>query len=126
MDNSVHIHQLLKNESFEGIASLQEMKGFEVKKSGDNFGVIIVGHRKLQDGRTVKFTIPFINFDVEISDYDYIEHLIESVDIAKAQAVEYINGKFKSQGTQVGVFDTPEETPVKKLPQKKKPESKAA
>ena len=103
-----------------------EVTGFEIKKSGDNFGVIIVGHSKLQDGRTIKFTTPFINFDVEISDYDYIEDLIESVDIAKAEAIEYINGKFKSQGTQVGVFDTPEEMPVKKLSDKKKPESKAA
>ena len=48
------------------------------------------------------------------------------MDIAKQEAIEYINGKFKSQGTQVGVFDTPEETPVKKLSEKKKPESKAA
>ena len=120
-----------KTQSFESIASLQEMEGFEVtgfevKKSGDNFGVIILGHRKLQDNRTVKFTTPFINFDMEISDYDHIEDLIESVDIAKQEAIEYINGKFKSQGTQVGVFDIPQETPVKKLPQKKKPESKAA
>lgn len=120
-----------KTQSFEGIASLPEMEGFEVtgfevKKSGDNFGVIIVGHRKLQDGRTVKFTTPFINFDIEISDYDYIEHLIESVDMAKTEAIEYINGKFKSQGTQVGVFDNPQETPVKKLSEKKKPESEAA
>ena len=120
-----------KTQSFEGIASLQEMEGFEVtafevKKSGDNFGVIILGHRKLQDNRTVKFTTPFINFDVEISDYDHIEELIESVDIAKAEAIEYINGKIKSQGTQVGVFDIPQETPVKKLSEKKKPESKAA
>ena len=120
-----------KTQSFEGIESLQEMEGFEVtgfevKKSGDNFGIIILGHRKLQDNRTVKFTTPFINFDVEISDYDHIENLIESVNIAKQEAIEYINGKFKSQGTQVGVFDTPEETPVKKLSEKKKPESKAA
>ena len=120
-----------KTQSFEGIASLQEMEGFEVtgfevKKSGDNFGVIILGHRKLQDNRTVKFTTPFINFDVEISDYDHIENLIQSVDIAKEEAIEYINGKFKSQGTQVGVFDIPKEMPVKKLSEKKKPESKAA
>ena len=119
------------NQSFEGITSLQEMEGFEVtgfevKKLGDNLGIIIFGHRKLQDGRTVKFTTPFINFDIEISDYEHIEALIESLDIAKQEAIEYINGKFQIQGTQVGVFDTPEETPVKKLPQKKKPESKAA
>ena len=120
-----------KTQSFEGIESLQEMEGFEVtgfevKKSGDNFGIIILGHRKLQDNRTVKFTTPFINFDVEISNYDHIENLIESVDIAKQEAIEYINGKFKSQGTQVGVFDIPQEMPVKKLSEKKKPESKAA
>ena len=120
-----------KTQSFEGITNLQEIEGFEVtgfevKKSGDNFGVIIIGHRKLQDNRTVKFTTPFINFDVEISDYDHIENLIESVNIAKQEAIEYINGKFKSQGTQVGVFDIPQETPVKKLIEKKKPDSKAA
>ena len=105
-----------------------EVTGLEIKKSGDNFGVIILGHRKLQDNRTVKFTTPFINFDVEISDYDHIENLIQSVDIAKEEAIEYINGKFKSQGTQVGVFDNPQDqdTPVKKLSEKKKPESKAA
>ena len=39
-----------KTQSFGGIASLQEMEGFEVtgfevKKSGDNFGIIILGHR---------------------------------------------------------------------------------
>ena len=120
-----------KTQSFEGIASLQEMEGLEVtglevKKSGDNFGVIILGHRKLQDDRTVKFTTPFINFNVEISDSEHIEDLIESVDIAKQEAIEYINGKFKSQGTKVGVFDTTQEITVKKLSEKKKPESKAA
>ena len=119
-----------KTQSFEGIASLQEMEGLEVtglevKKSGDNFGVIILGHRKLQDDRTVKFTTPFINFNVEISDSEHIEDLIESVDIAKQEAIEYINGKFKSQGTKVGVFDTTQEITVKKLSEKKKPESKA-
>ena len=46
--------------------------------------------------------------------------------MAKAEAIEYINGKFKSQGTQVGVFDTPPETPVRKLSEKKTPASKAA
>ena len=123
--------KVTKHQDFTDLTSSTEMEGFEVtgfevKKSGDNFGVIIIGHRKLQDNRTVKFTTPFINFDIEISDYEHIEALIESVDIAKAEAIEYINGKFKSQGTQVGVFDTPKETPVKKLSEKKKPESKAA
>ena len=113
---------LISSSEIEGF----EVTGFEVKKSGDNFGVIIIGHRKLQDTRTVKFTTPFINFDIEISDYEYIEDLIESVDIAKQEAIEYINGKFKSQGTQVGVFDLPTQTPVKKLSEKKKTESKAA
>jgi len=119
-----------KSQSLEEIANLHEMEGFEVtgfevKKSGDNFGIIIVGHRKLQDGRTVKFTTPFINFDIEISDYDHIQDLIESVDIAKQEAIEYINGKFQPQGTQIGVFDVPEEKPVKKL-NEPTPESKAA
>ena len=123
--------KVTKHQNFTDLTSSTEMEGFEVtgievKKSGDNFGVIIEGHRKLQDGRIVKFTTPFINFDVEISNYDHIENLIESVDIAKQEAIEYINGKFKSQGTQVGVFDTLHETPVKKLSEKKKPESKAA
>ena len=123
--------KISEREVFEEMEEMEEMKGFkvtgfEIKNSGDNLGVIIMGHRKLQDGRTVKFTTPFINFDVEISDYDHIEALIESIDIATEEAIEYINGKFQSQGTQVGVFDTPEETPVKKLSQKKKPESKAA
>ena len=123
--------KVTKHQNFTDLTSSTEMEGFEVtgfevKKAGDNFGVIIIGHRKLQDNRTVKFTTPFINFDVEISDYDHIENLIESVDIAKQEAIEYINGKFKSQGTQVGVFDIPKEMPVKKLSEKKKPDSKAA
>lgn len=95
-----------KTQSFEGIVSLQEMEGFEVtgfevKKSGDNFGVIILGHRKLQDNRTVKFTTPFINFDIEISDYNHIEDLIKSVDIAKQEVIEYMTWKrnFKTNFT---------------------------
>lgn len=123
--------RVLKGQNLANITGSTELEGFEVtgfesKKQGDNFGVIISGHRKLQDGRTVKFSTPFINFDVEISEYDYIVELNADVDIAKEEAIEYINGKFKVQGTQVGVFDTPEETPVKKLTGKAENESKAA
>jgi hypothetical protein len=123
--------RVLKGQNIANITGSTELEGFEVtgfesKRQGDNFGVIITGHRKLQDGRTVKFSTPFINFDVEISEYDYITELNADVDLAKQEAIEYINGKFKSEGTQVGVFDTPEDMPVKKLSTKKKPESKAA
>ncbi len=103
-----------------------EVTGFELKRQGDSEGVIIYGHRKLKDDRTVKFNTPFINFDVEISDYDFVEQLNAHIDIAKQEAIEYINGKFKIQGTQLGLMDTPEEIPVKKLSNKKNSDSRAA
>ena len=115
--------------NFKSVRDYKEMEGFEVtgfeiKRSGDNFGVIIMGHRKLQDGRTVKFSTPFVNFDVEISEYAHIEDLIASVDIAKDEAIEYVLGKFKAQGTQLSLGDTPE---ITKLSNKKSTaESKAA
>jgi uncharacterized Fe-S cluster-containing protein len=66
---------------------------------------------RLKDERVVKFSTPFVNFNIEISDYEHIEKRIKAVDIAKEEAIEYVNGKFKSQGTQVGVFDTPDHPP---------------
>lgn len=122
-------YQVVKGQNLEHIKGSSEMEGFEVtgfeiKRSGDNFGVVIMGHRKLQDGRTVKFSTPFVNFDVEISEYVHIEDLIASVDIAKDEAIEYVLGKFKPQGTQLSLGDAPEVKPVTKLSSNAK--SKAA
>jgi hypothetical protein len=84
-----------------------KISGIKITRKGETYGVNIIGSRVLKDERTVNFETPFTNFDPSISDYQFVEELQEDVEALEGEIIQYINGKFSIEGTQLSLQDTP-------------------
>lgn len=82
--------------------------GVKITEKGETNGVEIISKRILKDGRTIEIKTPFANFDSDISEYQFTEELWSDIEDLKTEIVEYINGKFSVEGTQLSLGDLQE------------------
>jgi hypothetical protein len=80
-------------------------EGFHVSgisiKTGDDEGVVISGHRKLETGKAVILNTPFQRYtENEESAYKYTDDLIERVNRANEEITAYLNGTKKGEDAQ--------------------------
>lgn len=75
-------------------------------KSGDDPGVIISGHRKLENGKAVILNTPFQRLqEGEETAYKYQDDLNDKLERAEEEISAFIDGTKKGDDPQMGLFD---------------------
>lgn len=101
-------NNVIKNEETDPLRKYV-VTGFTVGKDSD--GVSIIGTKRLNTGKVLNITTPFMKWDDE--HYPLIHELIEAVDLCKSEVYEYIEGKRAPLKNQtLDMFEQAEEEPV--------------
>lgn len=79
------------------------VKGISVK-SGDDPGIVISGHRILENGKAVILNTPFTRFEEgEESAYKFVEDLLAKCERAEVEVNAYVDGTKKGEDVQKAI-----------------------
>lgn len=71
-----------------------EVKGFTIGGQDDHEGVVIIGSRKLDNGKVLNIVTPFTKFTDEHAPYDYESELFNDIQACLYEVEQYLEGKY--------------------------------
>lgn len=103
-----------KEELFESF----HVTSFSLGGTDDMPGVVVSGHKKLPNGKTVTLNTPFTLFnESEQTRYQFMDDLEERLERVKNEIIIYMKGEKRADDPQGSLFDQPKVTKAQILPE---------